>query len=226
VTETNEDIIGIEGAIAALRKNPTKGAQQAADELEVKLYRMKHKIGVRIDALSIERLGEWADELRADLVAAGWPHAAIDTWKNQRLVEDALQALEIAWCATAFRVRETAKMLGFDGSVINAWLDSESWRGFALDKNRRATQVATLADMAVSRLANILAIDTNDIELLRLQERAAHDVLTAGLRLPGLVPNPGGKRSGLPASHGRALEQSAGDKVPAAAGEKRKRSVR
>lgn len=211
MTDESDDIEAIERDIEAMRKNGSKAAIELADRLEVKKVSLQRKM-TRIESLSIERLGTWMDDLRGDLTRHRLPFADIDSWKNIPLQTDALQGLELAWCVSAFRARDTAKVLGFDVSVVNAWFKSEAWQAFVRAPERRANQVASLADLAISRMAQILSIDTNDIELLKLQEKTAADVMSAGIRVPGALDK-AKERGSKPASH-KSLGPQGEDAVP------------
>ncbi len=187
----------LEESIIRLRELGTKDALRFADDLEVRLLVIKRKVD-RIDQMTVERLGEWVQFILREVIELKKPTRFIKEWP-EHLRDEMFQAVQTAWAASRFRVREAASTLGInDVSVVTLWMKSEEWQAWQRQKGRRVSQIASLADLAMERMAHILSLDTNDPEILKIQRATAKDVITAGLQVPQDVPKGGNNR---PASH-------------------------
>lgn len=198
----------LEQAIIRLRELGTRDACRFADDLEVRLLVIKKRID-RIDQMTVERLGEWVQHILSEVSSRKCGSAFIERWP-EHLRDEMFQAVQTAWAASRFRVREAAATLGVDHGVVSTWMRTDEWKEWQRHKSRRVSQIASLADLAMERLAHILSLDTNDPEMLKIQRAAARDVITAGLSVPDDIPRGGSRR---PSSH-QQLGQAANRAKP------------
>lgn len=192
--------------IEHLRKMNTKDSCEAADRLEARLIVLKRQTD-RIEQLTVDKLKEWVAEIykaiegkhRVDDVRS-WP---------KHLRDEIFQALQLAWAASRFRVRETADLLEVKPSVVHEWLNSEDFNAWSLNAGPRSMRVVAMADLAISRMGHILSIETNDVTMLNLQLKAASNVMTAGITVPQRQPRVPGEKDKK-----RALPAGDGERVP------------
>lgn len=190
--------------IADLRRLGTKEALNAADRVEARLIMIKRQ-SERFDQLTVERLQEWVEEINRSRSIKDKP---IEEWPAY-LRDEMFQALQLAWAASNFRARETAKLLGLDLKTVAAWTSGECFQKWSVDAGPRSMRVIAVADLALARIAQVLSIETNDPAMLDRQLKAAGQVMTAGITLPSRAPQ-GPKEP----ERKRALPAGDGERVP------------
>lgn len=202
--------------IEHLRKMGTPDSCEAADRLEARLIVMKRQTD-RIEQLTVDKLKQWVEEVYK---AVEGKHRLDDvrSWPKH-LRDEIFQALQLAWAASRFRVRETAVMLGVKPRIVHEWVNSDDFRSWSLDAGPRSMRVVAVADLAISRMGHILSIETNDVTMLNLQLKAASGFMTAGITLPQRQPHGLGEKDKK-----RALPAGDGARVPAR--EKRTKAVK
>ena len=209
----------LEADIERLRKQGTAEANRYANDLEVRLVMVRQKME-RIENLTIERLAAWVKEVITEIENKGIPKGDLSSWP-ERLRSEIFEALQVAWGAARFRAREAAAMMGVSHGTVLEWLHAQSWKTWLAERPRREDQAATIIDMSMQRASSILALDTNEPEILKIQSSLIKTVLSSAPGVPGQVPKKRGPTrpiQGLP-SHSATEAES----VPAP--EKRKRSV-
>lgn len=202
---TEDEEQAIRADIACLRRAGGKDNLAAADRLEVRLVVLKRQVD-RIEQLTVDKLKEWVSEIVNEL--HGKALDDLRAWPKH-LRQEMFQALQLAWAASRFRIRETADLLGVSPRAVAEWVESEDYRVWSTEAGPRSMRVIAVADLALSRMGHLLSIETNDPKMLELQLRAASTVMTAGVTLPGKTKGPEepAKKRSLPAIDGEVVER-------------------
>lgn len=201
-----DEIELLEQDIARLRGIGTAEANRYANDLEIRLVLVRQKIA-RMENLTIERLQEWFKQIGDELDERGLDKSAPDSWP-ERLRNEAYEGLQVAWSAARFRARGAAEMMGINLTLVSQWLTMASWKTWLGERQRREDQVKTIIDMATQRAASILAIDTDDPEVLKVQQQCIKTVFSTGFTVTEALPGSGRKnsaRQGLPAPSGEKV---------------------
>lgn len=195
--------------IQKLRSMGTKDALRMADDLEIRKVILKHKVD-RIENLTLERLQAWVEKILFDVDFAKKRRDDIGSWP-QDLRTEMFEALEVAWAANRFRVREAAETLGISVRMCRQWLESEEYQDWQVDKGKYSRQAATLISLTMQRMGSILSLDTNDPDVMKVQIAAGKAIMTSGVTIPERVPGRHGQR---PAGHQPATGQQGDQRRP------------
>lgn len=173
-----EDELAVQTKIDELRALGGRENHKAADRLEQMLVDAK-AVGRRVVDVTIDSLREWLGKLKSDVIDAGKEIEAVDSWHGSHKKE-LREILMVAWSAAGFRARETAEMLEVKKATVEKWLGSKFWVD-GLPESERALRLNVLADLATSELARILALKSDDEDIVKAKVNLIKLVVSGGI---------------------------------------------
>ncbi len=181
MTELDEEAVRKE--IVELRAIGTASALKVADELEVSIVTERRKVKKEIGEDTVRHLGDVTEPIITEIKARGIDMHDLGKWPagTRRALFEALQH---AHSAAQFMTSGTAHLMRVTPGTIDVWLQSDEWDTFIRDKNRRVGPVASLVDMTIKRMAQIMSLETkDDMDILRLQAQVGRTILTSGVQV-------------------------------------------
>jgi hypothetical protein len=164
-----------------LRKLGTPDAIRIADRLQLQVQKWERDIDSPA-SMTVEMLRDWALSLRADVEKYELPLRDPTVWP-EHLQDDLCELLSLAWPASGFLIRQCAHLTSFDGLTVKMWISSEWFSKKVRAGATNALRVASIVDLTISRMAQIMSIQTDDPETLRLQASIGRSVLGGGFKV-------------------------------------------
>lgn len=214
----DEDEELIQADIDKLRSIGTPEAARHADALEVRLIAIKRKL-LSSEEMTVERMKAW---VAACVLEAGKRKLSLRDlamWPAG-LLHDLFGALQSAMAICLNRPREAAMLVGVGHGQLLDWLGDARYKAWVIDSERRKAPAATMFDLASTRMSFILALDSQNPDIVKEQVKAAKVVL---VDMPAMTAPKGKTGKGMKELTGGHADLAAEQAASARAG--RQRSV-
>lgn len=180
---TDDVINELKAQIVAYNHLGTDTGRRAAARIQAKVDVMTES-RQRHSSLTVERLARWTEEITLEAEAHGLNPTKPATWPTE-LRDELFEALQLASAASAFNQRTTARLMGLTSHTVNVIQSSPEYSEWSAKSGRRHIRAHTLIDLSMARAGALLAIDTDNEEVVKQQVR-----LMTLMFKHGLAPHP------------------------------------